>query len=100
MALADDHGLVAIIVPEDIVPEVTQLARGNAQVGVLERDAMTRPITIVPARGQGLGIRRRRRGRACRHRRRRPTRPPPPLRGDDPTIQHLASCTPSHSPLP
>ena len=48
-ALADDHALVAIVVPEDLVPEVTRLARGNAQVGVLERDAMTRPITIVPA---------------------------------------------------
>jgi DNA helicase IV len=48
-ALARDHALVAIVVPEDLVPEVTRLARRNTQVGVLERDAMTRPMTIVPA---------------------------------------------------
>ena len=47
--LADDHALVAIVVPEDLVAEVTRLARRNTQVGVLERDAMSRPITIVPA---------------------------------------------------
>ena len=38
-----------MVVPEDLVAEVTRLARRNAQVGVLERDAMSRPITIVPA---------------------------------------------------
>ena len=48
-ALAEDHALVAVIVPEDLVPEVIRLARREDQVGVLERDAMTRPVTIVPA---------------------------------------------------
>jgi DNA helicase IV len=48
-ALTEDHALVAVIVPEDLVPEVTRLARRHTRVGVLERDAMTRPVTIVPA---------------------------------------------------
>jgi DNA helicase IV len=48
-ALAEHHALVAVIVPEDLVPEVIRLARRNTAVGVLERDAMTRPVTIVPA---------------------------------------------------
>ena len=48
-ALTEHHALVAVIVPEDLVPEVTRLARKNAGVGVLERDAMARPVTIVPA---------------------------------------------------
>jgi DNA helicase IV len=33
----------------DSVAQVTRLARRNDQVGVLDRDAMSRPITIVPA---------------------------------------------------
>jgi DNA helicase IV len=40
---------VAVVVPEDLVPEATRLARRDTHVGVLERDAMTRPVTIVPA---------------------------------------------------
>jgi DNA helicase IV len=48
-ALSRDHALVAVIVPEDLVSEVTRLARRHAEVGVLERDAMTRRVTIVPA---------------------------------------------------
>ncbi|HEX4434881.1 MAG TPA: AAA family ATPase [Acidimicrobiales bacterium] len=48
-ALAAEHALVALIVPEDLVPQVTRAARRDTRVGVLERDAMTRPITIVPA---------------------------------------------------
>ena len=48
-ALAADHALVALVVPEELVPAVIRLSRRNTQVGVLERDAMTRPITIVPA---------------------------------------------------
>jgi DNA helicase IV len=40
---------VAVVVPEDLVPEVTRAARRKTQVGLLERDAMTMPITIVPA---------------------------------------------------
>jgi DNA helicase IV len=48
-ALAGEHALVAVVVPEDLVPEVTRIARRQPTVGLLERDAMTRPITIVPA---------------------------------------------------
>jgi DNA helicase IV len=47
--LSEDHALVAVVVPEDLVPEVTRSARRSARIGLLERDAMTRPITIVPA---------------------------------------------------
>jgi DNA helicase IV len=49
LVLAETHALVALVVPEDLVPEVTRLSRRKGQVGLLERDAMTRPITIVPA---------------------------------------------------
>ena len=49
---------------------VTRLARRDDEVGLLERDAMTRPITIVPALRQGPGVRRRGRRRARRDRRR------------------------------
>ncbi len=48
-ALAEHHALVAVVVPEDLVPEVTRRARRDTHIGVLERDAMARPITIVPA---------------------------------------------------
>ena len=47
--LAGVHALVAIIVPEDLVPEVARAARRNDRIGLLERDAMSRPMTIVPA---------------------------------------------------
>ena len=48
-ALAEEHALVAIIVPEDLAPDVTRLPDETTGSGVLERDAMTRPVTIVPA---------------------------------------------------
>jgi DNA helicase IV len=48
-ALVRDHSLVAVIVPPALVPDLTRLSRRNTQVGALERDAMTRPITIVAA---------------------------------------------------
>ena len=48
-ALAGEHALVAIIAPLDLVAELQHLARREQHVGVLERDAMTRPITLVPA---------------------------------------------------
>jgi DNA helicase IV len=48
-ALAESHALVAIVVPEDLVPEIGRLARRRSQVGILERDGMSRPVTIVPA---------------------------------------------------
>ena len=48
-ALASQHALVALIVPPDLVAPATQLARGDTRVGRLDRDALTRPVTIVPA---------------------------------------------------
>ena len=47
--LSQEHGLVAVVVPEELVPEFTRLARRDRDVGILDRDAMSRPITIVPA---------------------------------------------------
>ena len=49
VSLSENHGLVAVVVPEDLVPEVTRSARRDSRIGLLERDAMARPITIVPA---------------------------------------------------
>ncbi len=48
-ALIADHALVAVIAPTELVPDLVRLARRHDEVGVLERDAMTRPVTIVPA---------------------------------------------------
>ncbi len=48
--LSEEHALVAVITPEELTPALTRLARRDPGVGVLELDAMTRPITIVPAR--------------------------------------------------
>ncbi len=48
-ALTDHYALVAIITPDEHVATLTALAKGRREVGVLERDAMTRPVTIVPA---------------------------------------------------
>ncbi|HEY1651909.1 MAG TPA: ATP-binding domain-containing protein [Acidimicrobiales bacterium] len=48
-ALMTDHALVAVIAPEELVPELVRLARHHDEVGLLERDAITRPVTIVPA---------------------------------------------------
>jgi DNA helicase IV len=47
--LAADHALVALIVPEGLAAQFVRRAGRDAQVGLLERDAMTRPVTIVPA---------------------------------------------------
>jgi len=47
--LTEEHALVALIAPIELVPALARLARRDAAVGLLERDAMTRPITIVPA---------------------------------------------------
>jgi DNA helicase IV len=49
VALLEDHALVAVVAPEDLVPEITRFARRETRVGLLERDAMSRPITVVPA---------------------------------------------------
>jgi DNA helicase IV len=47
--LAEGYALVAVIAPVDLVTELQRLGRHDPHVGVLERDAMTRPITLVPA---------------------------------------------------
>ena len=48
-ALPADHALVAVIAPEDSCPPSAKLARAQPRSGLLERDAMSRPVTIVPA---------------------------------------------------
>jgi DNA helicase IV len=48
-ALSAEHALVAVIAPEDLVPDLSRLTRRHDDVGLLERDAMTRPVTLVPA---------------------------------------------------
>ncbi len=47
--LAGEHALVAVIAPDDLAATLARLARRDTSIGILERDAMTRPITIVPA---------------------------------------------------
>jgi DNA helicase IV len=49
LVLADMHALVALISAPDLVPALQRAARRSARVGALERDAMSRPVTIVPA---------------------------------------------------
>jgi DNA helicase IV len=48
-ALMADFALIAVIAPDELVPELVRLARRHEEVGVLERDAMSHPVTIVPA---------------------------------------------------
>ena len=48
-ALMAEHALIAVIAPDELVPELVRLARRHDEVGQLERDAMSRPVTIVPA---------------------------------------------------
>ncbi len=47
--LSGEHALVAVIAPDHLAATLVRLARGDTGIGILERDAMTRPITIVPA---------------------------------------------------
>jgi DNA helicase IV len=47
--LAAEHALVALIVPEQLAPQCARRGEREDRVGMLERDAMTRPVTIVPA---------------------------------------------------
>jgi DNA helicase IV len=47
-ALSKDHSLIAVIVPEDMAEAMAKLARHQDDVGILERDAMTRQVTLVP----------------------------------------------------
>lgn len=48
-ALMADHTLIALIAPETLLPEFVRLARRHEHTGLLERDGMSRPVTIVPA---------------------------------------------------
>jgi DNA helicase IV len=48
-ALMGDHSLIAVIAADEQVPELVRLARRHEEVGLLERDAMSRRVTIVPA---------------------------------------------------
>jgi DNA helicase IV len=48
-ALMAEHALIAVIAPDELVPELVRLARRQDEVGLLERDAMSRRVTIVPA---------------------------------------------------
>jgi DNA helicase IV len=47
VAAAD--ALVGLITPVDLVPSLRRLAPRDGSVGFLERDAMSKPVTIVPA---------------------------------------------------
>jgi DNA helicase IV len=44
-----DHALIAVTTPDELAAELVRLARRHGEVGQLERDAMSRPVTIVPA---------------------------------------------------
>jgi DNA helicase IV len=48
-SLTTEHALVGLIAPEELAVQLAQLARRDERVGRLDRDAMTRPVTIVPA---------------------------------------------------
>jgi len=48
-SLAELHALVAVITPVDLLPDLQRMAKRDPHVGLLDRDAMTRPITLVPA---------------------------------------------------
>jgi DNA helicase IV len=49
LTLADRYALVAVISSPDHLSALQREARRDPRVGLLERDAMTRPVTIVPA---------------------------------------------------
>ena len=49
LALTVEHALVAVIAPEEFHHRLTHVSRRDERIGRLDRDAMTRPITIVPA---------------------------------------------------
>jgi DNA helicase IV len=47
--LAEEGLLVGLVVPSEYVAALNRLTRDRSDVGLLERDAMTRPITVVEA---------------------------------------------------
>jgi DNA helicase IV len=49
LALAQEHGLVALIGAAEQIPELAKLTADNPEIGLLNADGMTRSVTIVPA---------------------------------------------------
>jgi DNA helicase IV len=47
--VAAAEALVALVAPLDLVPGLRRLAPRDGSVGLLDRDAMSKPVTIVPA---------------------------------------------------
>jgi DNA helicase IV len=47
--VASTEALVGLIAPIDLVPGLKRLSQRDDSVGLLDRDAMTKPVTIVPA---------------------------------------------------
>jgi DNA helicase IV len=47
--LSRDYALVAIVVPSGRVEEMARFSAGRPDVGLLDRDAMARPVTVVGA---------------------------------------------------
>ena len=73
LRLSATQALVAVIAPDELVPDLARLARRRDEVGLLEQDAMTRPVTIVRPLGQRLEFDAVVVRRAGGHRRRRST---------------------------
>jgi DNA helicase IV len=49
IGLADEGFLVGLVVPTAQLAAMSKLVRGNGAVGLLERDGMERPVTVVAA---------------------------------------------------
>jgi DNA helicase IV len=49
LALRQDYALVAMVIPVGRTAEVTRLVKHLPEVGLLESDAMSRPVTVVAA---------------------------------------------------
>jgi DNA helicase IV len=49
LALAGDHALVALVVDPGRLDALTRLVRGRHDVGLLERDGISRPVTVLGA---------------------------------------------------
>jgi DNA helicase IV len=47
--VASTDALVGLIAPIDLVPGLKRLSHRDGSVGLLDRDAMSKPVTIVPA---------------------------------------------------
>ena len=95
-ALAQEHALVAVIAPDDLVAAMAALtpARGGRRGPRARRHDEARHAG-AGGLGQGAGVRRRRRDGASGDCGRRSPGPPAPLRGADP-----ADPAPEHRPCP